>query len=395
MKPPARQEIRARPGAQGTSRGARIAPFYAMEVLKAANRRQAEGHDVLHLELGEPGGGPPPRAIAAAAEALKNGTRLGYTEANGLPSLRARIARHYRDAHGVTVDPARVVITTGSSAGFLLGFLAAFGDGARIGVSEPGYPAYRNILSSLGMTPVGIPTDHAARFQLAPAMLEAALPLDGLIVASPANPTGTMLSAAALAETARWCAAHGVRLVADEVYHRITFGEPATTALAASPDALVVNSFSKYYAMTGWRVGWMVVPADLIGPVERLSQNLYISAPTLSQIAAEAAFDDTVFLDAKVAGYARTRAHLLEALPRAGFDRLAPADGAFYIFADVSALTDDSTAFCERMLRETGVATTPGIDFDPVRGKRFLRFAIAGPEEDMKKAAERLIAWRK
>ena len=366
-----------------------------MEVLKAANRRQAEGHDVLHMEVGEPGGGPPPRAVAAAAEALKNGTRIGYTEANGVPSLRARVARHYRDAYGVTVDAARVVITTGSSAGFLLGFLAAFGDGARIGVSEPGYPAYRNVIESLGMTAVGIPTDAAARFQMTPAMLDAALPLDGLVVASPANPTGTMLSASALAETARWCAAHRVRLISDEIYHGITFGTPAETALASSPEALVVNGFSKYYAMTGWRIGWMVVPTDLVGAAERLSQNLYISPPTLSQIAAEAAFDDTAFLDAKVAGYARTRAHLLEVLPRAGFDRLAPADGAFYLFADVSELTCDSAAFCERMLRETGVATTPGIDFDPVRGNRFLRFSIAGPAEDMKKAADRLIDWRK
>ncbi len=380
---------------QTQARGARIAPFYAMEVLKAANRRQAEGHDVLHLELGEPGGGPPPRAVAAAAEALKSGTRLGYTEANGMPSLRTRIARHYRDTYDVDVDPAQVVITTGSSAGLLLGFLAAFGDGARIGVSEPGYPAYRNILSSLGMTAVGIPTDHAARFQLTLAMLDAALPLDGLVIASPANPTGTMLDASALAETAPWCAAHGVRLISDEVYHGITFGDRAATALGCSPDALVVNSFSKYYAMTGWRVGWMVVPADLLSAVERLSQNLYISAPTLSQIAAEAAFDDSAFLDAKVAGYARTRAHLLEALPRAGFDRLAPADGAFYLFADVSALTDDSAAFCERMLVETGVATTPGIDFDPQRGNRFLRFAIAGPEEQMLEAARRVAAWRR
>jgi aspartate/methionine/tyrosine aminotransferase len=312
-----------------------------------------------------------------------------------MSGLRARIARHYREAYGVAVDPARVVVTTGSSAGFLLGFLAAFGDGARIAVSEPGYPAYRNIIESLGMTAVGIPIDRATRFQLTSDLLSAALPLDGVVVASPANPTGTMLSATALADIARWCAAHRVRLVSDEVYHGITFGERAATALASSPEALVVNSFSKYYAMTGWRVGWMVVPPDLAGAVERLAQNLYISAPTLSQIAAEAAFDDTAFLDGKVAGYARVRAHLLEHLPRAGFDRLAPADGAFYLFADVSALTDDSAAFCERMLRETGVATTPGIDFDPVRGKHFLRFAIAGPADDMLEAAKRLLAWKR
>lgn len=377
------------------ARADRVVPFYAMEVLKAANRRQTEGHDVLHLELGEPGGGPPPRAVAAAAAALERGERLGYTEALGTHALRERVARHYRETYGVAVGPERIAVTTGSSAGFLLGFLAAFADGARIGVAEPGYPAYRNIIASLGLTPVGIATEFDRRFQLTPEMLDAALPLDGLVIASPANPTGTMLSGGEIAAIARWSAAHGVRLVSDEVYHGITFGTPAVTALASSPQAIVVNSFSKYYAMTGWRVGWMVVPPDLIGAVDRLSQNLYISAPTLSQIAAIAAFDDRAFLDAKVARYARTRGLLLESLPRAGFDRLAPADGAFYIFADVGKLTDDSSAFCERMLRETGVATTPGIDFDPNRGKRFLRFAIAGPGEQMLAAAERLVAWRR
>ncbi|MSP20030.1 MAG: aminotransferase class I/II-fold pyridoxal phosphate-dependent enzyme [Alphaproteobacteria bacterium] len=392
MRQPPARDIRPTPG----PRGGQIAPFYAMEVLKAANRRQAEGHDVLHLELGEPGGPPPPQAVAAAAAALAvEPVRLGYTEALGSPSLRRRIAQHYRDSYGVAVDPARIAITTGSSAGFLLGFLAAFGDGARIGVSEPGYPAYRNIIAALGMTPVAVPTSHETRFQVTPALLTAAGRLDGLVIASPANPTGTMLTATEIAAIARWCAANGVRLVSDEVYHGITFGTAAATALAAAPDAIVVNSFSKYYAMTGWRVGWMIVPPDLVGAVERLSQNLYISAPTLSQIAAEAALGSTAFLDAKVAGYGRVRAQLLEILPQAGFDRLAPADGAFYIFADVSALTEDSTAFCARMLTETGVATTPGIDFDPARGKRFMRFAIAGPADHMVEAARRLRAWRR
>ena len=286
-------------------------------------------------------------------------------------------------------------MTTGSSAGFLLGFLAAFGDGARIGVSEPGYPAYRNIIASLGMVPVAIPAGGDTRYQLTPALIDRALPLDGLIIASPANPTGTMLRADEIAAIARWCFTHRVRLVSDEVYHGISFGTRAATALGPAPDAIVVNSFSKYYAMTGWRVGWMVVPDDLVGAVDRLSQNLYISAPTISQIAAEAAFGDTEFLNAKVQGYARTRDQLLELLPKAGFDKLAPADGAFYILAEVGALTDDSTAFCARMLEETGVATTPGIDFDPVRGKQFLRFAIAGPNDQMVEAARRLIAWRK
>ncbi len=364
-----------------------------MEVLKAANRRQAAGADVLHLELGEPGGGAPPKALAAAQAALAG--RLGYTEALGLPSLRARIGRHYRDAYGISVEAERIAITTGSSAGFLLAFLAAFGDGARVGIAEPGYPAYRNILAALGMTPVGIPTGPETRFQPTPELLARAGRLDGLIVASPANPTGTMLDAPAMRAIAEWCAANGVRLVSDEVYHGITFGTRAVCALEVTPDAIAVNSFSKYFSLTGWRVGWAVLPPDLVDYVERLGQNLYISPPTISQIAAEAAFDDATFLDAKVAGYARTRALLLEELPRAGFARLAPADGAFYLFADVSDLTGDSTAFCERMLAETGVAATPGIDFDPVRGKRFLRFAIAGPGEQMAEAARRLRAWKR
>lgn len=376
------------------TRGAKIAPFYAMEVLKAANRRQADGHDVLHLELGEPGGPPPPQALAAARRAMEAGTRLGYTEALGSPRLRARIARHYADTCRVAVDPGRIAITTGSSAGFLLAFLASFGDGARIGFAEPGYPAYRNIVTSLGMTAVGIPTGAETRFQPTPEILARVGGLDGLVIASPANPTGTMLSREGLVAIAGWCEANDVRLISDEVYHGITFGQQATSVLTAGAHAIAVNSFSKYYAMTGWRVGWMVVPADLVGAVERLSQNLYISAPTLSQIAAEAAFDDAEFLDAKVEGYARTRAMLLKALPKAGFDRLAPADGAFYLFADVSSLTDDSSAYCERMLRETGVAATPGIDFDPLRGHRFLRFAIAGPAVQMCEAARRLAKWR-
>lgn len=364
-----------------------------MEVLKAANRRQAAGADVLHLELGEPGGGAPPKALAAAQAALAG--RLGYTEALGLPSLRARIARHYRAAYGISVEPERIAVTTGSSAGFLLGFLAAFGDGARVGIAEPGYPAYRNILTALGMTPVGIPVGAETRFQPTPELLARVEPLDGLIVASPANPTGTMLDAAALRALATWCGANGVRLVSDEVYHGITFGSRGVCALEVASDAVVVNSFSKYFALTGWRVGWAVMPPDLVDSVERLAQNLYISAPTISQVAAEAAFEDAAFLDAKVAGYGRARALLLEELPRAGFGKLAPADGAFYLFADVGDLTDDSTALCERMLQETGVAATPGIDFDPLRGKRFLRFAIAGPGEQMAEAARRLRAWQR
>ena len=374
-------------------RGEAITPFYAMEVMKAANERQAAGGAVLHMEIGEPGGGPPPSVLEAAAEALRAGVPIGYTEALGIVPLRERIARHYADTHGLDLDPGRVVVTTGSSAGFMLAFLASFGTDAAIGLTEPGYPAYRNIVAALGMSPVAIATGPDTRFQPTAELLDRAGPLDGVVVASPANPTGTMLDRASLENLAAWSASRSVRVIADEVYHGITYGAAAGTFAALSDEAFVVQSFSKYFAMTGWRLGWMVVPQDLVRSVERLAQNLYISAPALSQHAAVAAFDDPAFLDAKVAGYARSRALLLEALPAAGFDQLAPADGAFYVFADVAALTNDSGEFCRRMLEETGVAATPGIDFDPHRGARFLRFSFAGPRADIAEAARRLSAW--
>ena len=374
-------------------RGAGIAPFYAMEVMKAANERQASGADVLHMEIGEPGGGPPPCVIEAAAAALRTGRVIGYTEALGIAPLRARIARHYAEAYGLDLDPGRVVVTTGSSAGFVLALLASFAGNASIGLAEPGYPAYRNIVAALGMRPAGVATGPETRFQPTPELLDRAGPLDGIVIASPANPTGTMVDVAGLAAIADWAAARGVRVISDEVYHGVTYGAPAGTFAALAEDAFVVHSFSKYFAMTGWRLGWMIVPPDLVRSVERLAQNLYISPPALSQYAALAAFDDPAFLDAKVAGYARSRALLLEALPASGFDRLAPADGAFYAFADVSALTNDSGEFCRRMLEETGVAATPGIDFDPHRGASFVRFAFAGAGADIKEAARRLAAW--
>jgi len=375
-----------------------IAPFIVMDVMREANARDRSARSaaerVVHLEVGQPGTSAPQAVVEAAARALRS-ERLGYTEALGVPALRERIAQHYREYYGTHVAPERVVITTGSSGGFLLAFLAAFDHGDRVALAEPGYPAYRNILTALDITPVGLPTEAASRFQPTPALLDRAGRIDGLIVASPANPTGSMMSPDELAEIAGWCRRHGVRLVSDEIYHGITYGMPAATALAYSDEAIVINSFSKYYAMTGWRLGWMIVPPDLVRAVEVLAQNLFISAPTLPQLAALAAFDARAELDANVARYRANRDLLLAELPKAGFDRFAPADGAFYLYADVAHLTNDSEAFCRRMLAEAGVAATPGTDFDPARGRAYVRFSYAGTTDDMIEATRRLRAWRR
>jgi aspartate/methionine/tyrosine aminotransferase len=378
-----------------TSRRGDVPPFYAMEVLREANTRAAAGEQVLHLEVGQPGTAAPSGVIEAAKHALAS-HRLGYTEALGVGDLRQRIALHYRDMYGLAVDPARVVITTGSSGGFMLSFLAAFDHGDRVALAAPGYPAYRNILQALGLSPVSIPTGADSRFQPTVAHLAALEPVvQGLIVASPSNPTGTMLSRSELGALYAHCRDRGIRLISDEIYHGITYGEPATTVLSFGDAAIVVNSFSKYFSMTGWRLGWMILPEDLLRPVERLAQNLFISPPTLPQLAAQAVFDCKEELDGNVRRYGENRRILLENLPRAGFDNLAPADGAFYIYADVSRLTNDSQEFCRRMLAETGVAATPGIDFDPERGHRFVRFSFAGATADIATAAERLITWRR
>jgi aspartate/methionine/tyrosine aminotransferase len=370
----------------------RVPPFIVMDVLRAANDMAAAGKEVLHLEVGQPGT-PAPKPVLAAARRALDDDLIGYTDANGLPSLRRRIAGYYRDHAGLDIDPQRIMVTTGSSGGFLLSFLGAFDPGDRVALAAPGYPAYRNILRALEVEPVLLETDLEHRFQPTPELLARAGKLDGLIVASPSNPTGTMVGRRELADLVDYCAAEGVRLVSDEIYHGITYGQAAVSALALSGDAIVINSFSKYFSMTGWRLGWMVLPEDLLRPLECLGQNLFISAPTLSQRAAEAVFDCTAELDGYVAAYARNRALLLEELPKAGFQRLAPADGAFYIYADVANLTNDSDEFCKRMLRETGVAATPGIDFDPERGHHFVRFSFAGPQADMAEAAKRLRAW--
>ncbi|MDH4168991.1 MAG: aminotransferase class I/II-fold pyridoxal phosphate-dependent enzyme [Acidimicrobiia bacterium] len=365
-----------------------IAPFYVMEVMRAADERVRRGDEVLHLEVGQPST-PAPAAVRRAAHEALDADVLGYTVALGSEALRRRISAHYADWYGLDVEPDRIVVTAGASAGCVLGFLAAFDPGARVAVSEPGYPCYRHMLTTFGVEVVPLAVDETTRFQPAPAQLREVGPLDGIVVASPSNPTGTMLRNAEMAELLAHCASERIRVFSDEIYHGITFGQAAATA-AVDPDAIVVNSFSKYFSMTGWRLGWLVLPEPLLTAVERLGQNLYIAPSTLSQHAAIAAFDCHDELAGNVARYARNRQILLDGLPRAGIDRLAPADGAFYIYADVSALTDDSTALCARWLEELGVAATPGIDFDPVRGSRFIRFSFAGRAEDMTEAVRRL-----
>jgi aspartate/methionine/tyrosine aminotransferase len=381
-----------------TGGGARAPAFLVMDVITAANARQAALPDgapkIIRMEVGQPGTGAPKGAVAGAQAALSAGLPMGYTEALGLVSLRTRIARHYADWYGASIDPARVAVTVGASGAFPLAFLAAFDAGDRIAMAAPFYPPYVNILQSLGMVPVMLEAGPETRFQPNVAMLEALSPRpDGLIVASPCNPAGTMLHPAELAEIADWCHRHGVRLVSDEIYHGLQYDRPIATA-ALSPSAVVVNSFSKYFSMTGWRIGWMVLPEDLVRPVERLAQNLFISAPHIAQIAAEAAFDCTAELEANVQAYRRSRALLLEALPRAGFSSLSPAEGAFYLYADVSDRTRDSQEFCRRMLAEAGIAASPGVDFDRTRGNNFVRFSYCGPEADMAEAARRLAMWR-
>ncbi|MDP6573924.1 MAG: pyridoxal phosphate-dependent aminotransferase [Rhodospirillales bacterium] len=370
-----------------------IPPFIVMDVLRAANERAAAGHDVVHLEVGQPSTGAPSLVVEAAKAAL-DADPLGYTDALGLPELRRGIAEHYKHTYGIAVDADRVVLTVGSSGGFLLGFLSAFEAGDRVALASPGYPAYRNILGALGVEVVNLPVGAETNFQPTPALLDRVEgAIDGLIVTSPCNPTGTMVQGDELAALVDYCRQGGVRLVSDEIYHGITYGKAAETALRLTDDAIVINSFSKYFSMTGWRLGWMVLPENLLRSVECLAQNLFVSPPAISQRAALAAFESRDELDGHVRRYARNRALLLEELPKAGYDKLAPVEGAFYIYADVAHLTNDSQEYCQRMLRETGVAATPGIDFDPERGNRFVRFSFAGATDDMAEAARRLRDW--
>jgi aspartate/methionine/tyrosine aminotransferase len=366
-----------------------------MDVMAAAARLEASGTRVIHMEVGQPAASAPATAIEAARLALANG-RLGYTEALGVPSLRARIARHYSQRYRIKIDPGRVIVTTGSSGGFTLAFIALFEPGDRVAVAVPGYPPYRHILKALGCEPVGIEVSAPTRWAITPEGLMAAhraAPLQGLLIASPANPTGTMMSAAALTRLVGTAEDAGIRVISDEIYHGLDYAFAAETAAGLSDNVVIINSFSKYFCMTGWRVGWMVVPEALVRPIERLQQNFAISVPTLAQIAAEAAFEGVAEMEGVKAGYAHNRQVLLAGLPAAGLDTFLPADGAFYLYADVSRFSNDSLEFAKRMLDQAAVAATPGVDFDPVNGTNFIRFCYAGSGADMTDAVARIGKW--
>ena len=375
---------------RSSSRG-EVDPFIVMDVMEAARAEEARGRSIIHMEVGQPGTPAPEAARAALTWALA-ADPLGYTVALGLPALRARIARLYGEWYGVDLDPGRVVVTAGSSAGFLLAFTALFDAGDRVAIGDPGYPSYRNILRALSLTPVGIETRAENRYQPVPADLDRG-DLAGALIASPANPTGTMLGRPALGALIEAAAARGIAFVSDEIYHGIQYGERAVTALELSDEVYVINSFSKYFSMTGWRVGWMVVPEAHARKVERLAQNMFICAPHASQVAALAAMDAGEELGINLETYRANRALMLEELPKAGFGRIAPPDGAFYIYADVSDRGEDSRVLAERILREAGVSVTPGLDFDPGRGRGTLRFSYARSTEDIAEGLRRLRAW--
>ena len=372
------------------SRRSRIEPFLVMDVVADAHRLAASGHDMVHLEIGEPGGGAPQVALDAAAEALRNG-HLGYTPAMGLPALRARIAKHYRDWHGLDIDPGRIAVTTGASGGFVLAFLAAFDPGARVLVADPSYPCYRNVMRALGIEAVRVGTTPPDGFQpTISALNDVDGPIDGLILQSPANPTGTMLTETRMAKLAAWAKAGGIRLIVEEIYQGITYEAPSTTVLKVDPQAVVVNSFSKFWAMTGWRAGWLVLPEAMVRPVERLAQNLFISAPAIAQIAAAAAMDADLELRKRVQVYRSHRDILKDALASAGLDRIAPPDGAFYLWIDIRRTGLAATTLANRLLHEAQVAVTPGVDFDPIDGEGWLRVSFAGTTDRIKIGAERL-----
>ena len=374
-----------------------VPPFMVMDVMAAAERLEAQGRTIVHMEVGQPAAGAPASAIAAVRAALGSGAH-GYTAALGIASLRRRIAQSYAQWHDVEVDPERVVVTTGSSAAFMLAFFALFEAGDRVAVAVPGYPPYRHILSALGCEPVLIETSAATRWALSSDLLLAqhrVRPLKGVVVGSPANPTGTMMTAAALRDLTQSAEDAGIAVISDEIYHGLDYTFRAQSAAALSANTIVVNSFSKYFCMTGWRIGWMVVPSSLLRTVERLQQNLAISVPTLSQIAAEAAFDGRDELENIKHGYEENRRILLDGLPRAGLDSFLPVDGAFYLYVDTSRFSDDSFDFAKRMLEQAGVAATPGVDFDPIHGRSFLRLCYAGSHQDMREAVKRIGAWLK
>jgi aspartate/methionine/tyrosine aminotransferase len=366
-----------------------------MDVMAAAARIEAAGGHVIHMEVGQPAAPAPKTAILAARNALDQ-ARIDYTSALGIPSLRQRISRHYHDAYGFAVDAERIVITTGSSGAFILGFLAMFEPGDRVAVTVPGYPPYRHILTALGCEPVLIETSGETRHALTGEALLAAhrkTPLKGVLVGSPANPTGTMMSREALTNLILAAESAGIGFISDEIYHGLDYTFPAVTAAELSPNALIINSFSKYFCMTGWRVGWMVVPETMVRPIERLQQNLAISVPTLSQIAAEAAFEGRAEMEKVKRGYLENRRILVDGLPRAGLVKFLPVDGAFYLYADVSDFTSDSLKFAGEMLEKAHVAATPGVDFDPIGGHRFIRFSYARSADEMREAVARITQW--
>jgi aspartate/methionine/tyrosine aminotransferase len=365
-----------------------VDPFIVMDVMERARDAEAAGRHIIHMEVGQPGTAAPAAARDALARAMQDDS-LGYTVALGLPALRARIARLYGDWYNVDLDPARVVVTPGSSGAFLLAFSALFDAGDRIAIGAPGYPSYRQIMRAMNLTPVEIETKAENRLQLVPDDLKG-VDMQGVMVASPANPSGTMLDQPALGALIEAAQEKGASFLSDEIYHGIQYDQPAVTALQISDDVCVINSFSKYFSMTGWRVGWMVLPEQNVRQVERLAQNMFICAPHASQVAALAALDGGDELEANMEVYRANRALMLEGLPRAGFDRIAPPDGAFYVYADVSHLTEDSRAFAAEILEQAGVAVTPGLDFDPARGAGTLRFSYARATADIEEGLARL-----
>lgn len=375
---------------------AAIPPFYVMEVVRQATELEEAGASIVHLEVGQPATAAPKGVIEAAHHALDN-HRLGYATPPGEMALRTAIAEHHHAWYDHRIDPGQVSVTVGASGACVLAFLISFDPGDRVVVPSPGYPCYRNMLAAFGIEVVDLPLDESTRFQptaeLLSDLVDRTGPVQGLVVASPSNPTGTMLSSAAMASLATWCDAHAVRLISDEIYHGLTFGEPAATAAAHSSNAIVVNSFSKYFSMTGWRLGWLVLPPELAEPVAQLGANLLIAPPTLSQLAAVAAFECHEELQGNVHRYRENRAILLDGLPAVGLDRLAPADGAFYLYAKVDHVTEDSQDLCQEWLRDWGVAATPGIDFDRTNGHQFVRFSFAGSPAEMHLALERLGNW--
>ena len=373
------------------SRRSSVDPFIVMDVMEAARQIEASGRHIIHMEVGQPGTGAPEAARSALAHSMQEDA-LGYTVALGLPALRKRIAELYGAWYDVDLNPDRVIVTSGSSGGFILAFTALFDTGDRVGIGAPGYPSYRQILKALDLQPVDIQTQMANRFQPVPEEL-AVLDLAGLMVASPANPTGTMLDRAALGALIDATREQGASFISDEIYHGIEYEAKAVTALQITDEAYVINSFSKYFSMTGWRVGWMVVPEDHVRIIERLAQNLFICPPHASQIAALAALDATDELECNMNVYRANRALMIEGLPKAGFDKIAPPDGAFYVYADVSDLTQDARAFCVEILEKAGVAVTPGLDFDRVRGHQTLRFSYARSTEDIVEGLQRLKAF--